>query len=226
MYAYWIPGNIRTCSLELVKWWELTTKGWFSILIPRKQDFTLRSVGWNPDDLNHICKRVTISLLFSPIKKLIVKAFVSNLQLTNRQLCTKGNSATQSNMPEGYSISTVCNYNTDSCPEYNLAENAIKLWILLWNRCGFAHLCCPLPSPVWPKRPCSRGMPRDAHCAGLHSWHQALTLGGAAGRCLPGSSTKHRKRANFLPPCSNTCTEAAGQAAKACGLLRLHSSQR
>lgn len=72
-----------------------------------------------------------MSLLFYPIKKLIVKAFVSNLQLTNRQLCTKGKSATQSNMPEGYSISTACSYNTGNCPEYNLAGNAIKHWVLL-----------------------------------------------------------------------------------------------
>lgn len=158
MCAYWIPGNTRTCPLRLVKWWELITRGIFLHYSPG-----------NRTSLSPVRAEIqTISTTFvsgsqchsSPIKKkLIVKAFVSNLQLTNRQLCTKGKSATQSNTPEGYSISTACKYNTCNCPEYNPAGNAIKHWGLLWNRCGLAHLCSSLPSPGSPKRR-SRGVPR------------------------------------------------------------------
>lgn len=67
----------RICSLGPVTLWEPVTRGGFSGLIPRKQDFALPNVGRSPDDLRHICRRVTMSRLFSPVKILIVRAFVS-----------------------------------------------------------------------------------------------------------------------------------------------------
>lgn len=139
-----------------------------------------------------------MSLLFSPIKKLIVKAFVSNLQLTNRQLCTKGKSATQSNTPEGFSISTACNYNTCNCPEYSRAVNAIKRWFLLGNRCGFAHL--PLPGPVSLEGRAAEGCPGTPCRAGPLTRHRRNPRWGSA-QTAPGGSAKRSKseRISSLP---------------------------
>lgn len=139
-----------------------------------------------------------MSLLFSPIKKLIVKAFVSNLQLTNRQLCTKGKSATQSNTPEGFSISTACNYNTCNCPEYSRAVNAIKRWVLLGNRCGFAHLCSPSLAQYPWKAVQQRGA--QGHPAGQgRSPGTGATRAGAARRPLR-AAPPNAARASEFPP--------------------------
>lgn len=169
----WKHQNMLAWACEMVR---TDNKGWFSGLIPRKQDFTLTNAGCNPADLRHICKRVTMSLLFSPIKILIVKAFVSDLQLTNWQHCTKGKSATQSNMPKGYTISISCMDLHTSAP-HSLPGSITKSHAV--ERCSGA-------SP--------------AHQPGLHMQHQALTLGGlvqwldcAAPSHLPRCIIKYKK---------------------------------
>lgn len=144
-------------------------KGWFSGLIPRKQDFTLPNVGCNPADLGHICKWVTMSFLFSPIKILIVKAFVSNLQLTNWQHCTNGKSATQSNVPKGYTIS-ISRMDLHTFASHSLPRSITK-----------SH----------EVEGCSEARP--AHQPGLHMHHQALTLGCEAPSHLPRCTIKYKK---------------------------------
>lgn len=205
-------------------------KGRFSGLIPRKQDFTLPNVGWNPDDLRHISNRVTMSLLFSPIKILIVKAFVSNLQLTNQQRCTNGKRATQSNTPEGYTISTACSYNIWNRPRQSLSGNAIKYWVLPWKSCGFAPLCSPLPSQSSTKSRAVEGWvgEQGQPSTSTRAAHTAPGTNQVGSQQPPTEmhDDMQKERATFCPPCPNTHTQAAGWVVKPWRLLGLRPRQR
>lgn len=56
------------------------------------------------------------------------------------------------------------------------------------------HTSAPCSLPQYPPRSqAAEGCTRAHHHAGLHTQHQALTLGCAAGRRLPGGSAKCRK---------------------------------
>lgn len=55
------------------------------------------------------------------------------------------------------------------------------------------HTSAPRSLAQYPPKAAAEGCPGPQHRAGLHTRQQALTLGGAAGRRLPGSSAKRRK---------------------------------
>lgn len=165
-----------------------------------------------------------MSLLFSPIKILIVKAFVCNLQLTNQQTSNTAQRGRVQLSPTRLKV-TLSPWHATTI--YETAQD--RACQETQSKTGFCfetaadlHLSAPLlPSPVYHKKLCSREVCRAVEPA-LHSqgctystnphpaprgWQQAA---------VSQDAPLNAKRANKFPPSlpQHTHTEAAGQAAK------------